>query len=320
MQHGILATVTEPETADNNNGREQVDLHNAYQRHQQRRGAIKLSKLLIKLVLEMQKHRGCTLAILSGDHFFAAQLHSIQREITTLFKQIQQHEASKHLQDDLQGLLKEWILLRQHWPKDAPHENFLHHSNLIARINHFIWQACGENISGDLAPSSVNLSRFFLKDWLDMIETCAQARGLATHSAVLGSLSDEIHSRIRFLSTQMQARNAGLMDLIATLDEHHAEQLRTRMAHTDYQTHLQTFIQAIEDGLSQRWLNDADWLYRLGSQCVSACQQVLWCALQLLETSLPMALAGWVQGQECQHTQSKPSSTILPIAVPSSSV
>ncbi|MDX1452943.1 MAG: hypothetical protein R3183_10325 [Oleiphilaceae bacterium] len=322
MQHGILARQNPSEQRNNNNGDANVaNLQQLYARHTARREAIRSSKHLIKLLLELQKHRGCTLAILSGDHFFATQLHSIQREITELFRSIQKNAKSAVQQEDLSNLLKEWVVLRQHWPKDDPHENFLHHSNLIARLLTFIWQSCGERLVQDLDNAQQQLARFFFKEWLDMIETCAQARGLATHSAVIGTLSDEITSRIRFLNTQMEQLDKGLQTLLPTLQNHHQNALLKRMDNTEYAEHLQAFMATTSEGLNRGKLDDADSLYRLGSQCVSACQQVLWCALHLLDHCLPQELDAWVSGQHgaAKHViYAKPSSTILPIAVPAS--
>lgn len=323
------SSVYQLDTQSTNNKNEEApvdDLQSAYRQHIQRRDAIKQSKRLIKLVLELQKHRGCTLAILSGDHFFASQLHGIQREITQLFRDIQQQQHGNQLVDHT-GILQEWIVLRQHWPKDEPHENFLHHSNLIARLLTHIWQTCGETLQQDLDAPQQQLARFFLKDWLDMIETCAQARGLATHSAVLGSLSNEIHARIRFLNTQMQALDRGLAQLLPTLLEAHQRKLELRIDNTDYHQHLSDFLRTTQQGLEARKLDDADLLYRLGSQSVSACQQVLWCALQLLEHCMPQDLQRWISGQQTGPSlsgtpaiedQEKPSKTILPMVAPAS--
>ncbi len=313
-------------TNNNNEDRPVADLQCAYRQHIQRRDAIKQGKRLIKLVLELQKHRGCTLAILSGDHFFASQLHGIQREITQLFRDIQQQSAP-HQRADHTGILQEWIVLRQHWPKDEPHENFLHHSNLIARLLTHIWQSCGETLQQDLDTAQQHLARFFLKDWLNMIETCAQARGLATHSAVLGTLTDEIHSRIRFLNTQMREHDKGLSTLLPTLSDLHQRKLQQRIDNTDYHQHLNDFLTTTQQGLSERHLDDADLLYRLGSQSVSACQQVLWCALQLLEQCMPQDLQRWINGQcsasqeahaAASSLQAKPSNTIFPMVAPAS--
>ncbi len=275
-----------------------LTIREAYLQHQFRQQGLALCKQLINLVIEMQKHRGCTLAILSGDHFFETQLFGIQRDITDKLRQIDGQSASILQASDRNHIIQEWVCLRRLWRKDTVQENFLLHSNLIAGLLKTIWQVAQRTRLLGISETQDTLVTFCMRDWLHMIETSAQARGLATHVAVQREATNDIRSRIRFLHEQMKELDRTFHAHLDDFEPQHAERIRHAAEQADYPIHLENFMSQLKQDFcdSNRPKTDADTIYTLGSHVVSACQIVLQAANQLIEKTLSPELAAWVEG------------------------
>jgi len=283
-------------------------LKNAYHQHNYRRQGITLCKQLISLTIEIQKHRGCTLAILSGDHFFQTQLYNIQRDITDHFQQLEdlRREFGKELLelDDTMHIMQEWIGIRRLWNQDTAEENFLLHSNLISGLLTLIWRVAQHSNQLGLSPTQDNLVTFSFNDWLKMIETAAQARGLATHCAVQKNNANEIRSRVRFLHQQMINADQHFQTTLTSFESTQTAKINRAAERAEYALHLKNFLSA----LSMNFFNteapnlSADQIYTLGSHVVSACQQILLASLKYVERTLSPELKSWISGETIGET------------------
>jgi len=289
-----------------------LTIREAYQQHLFRQQGIMLCKQLISLVIEIQKHRGCTLAILSGDHFFETQLYGIQRDITDKLRQLDTAPSALLQASDRDQIIQEWVCLRRLWRKDTVQENFLLHSNLIAGLLKTIWQVTHRARLTGISETQDTLVTFCMRDWLHMIETSAQARGLATHVAVCRSARSDIRSRIRFLYEQMRALDRTFIEHLDDFEARHSTRIKEATERADYRQQLDTFLKQLSLHFCEtdKPNIDADSIYTLGSHLVSACQIVLLAAIKLIEKTLSPELAAWVDGDD--HPPEN-DSTILPM-------
>ncbi len=271
----------------------------AFEAHKTRQQGLVLCRLLIDLMLEIQKHRGCTLAVLSGDHFFEMPLLSIQRDITEHFQRFESERREFLSLTEAQQILQEWVCIRRLWRKDSVAQNFLLHSNLLAELLKLLWLVAQRSGQLGVSERQDELTTLCLRDWPEMIETAAQTRGLATHVAVSGEIEPEILSRVRYLAEQLNLLDTRLNDRIQQLDKEALRAIQVRVESTEYTSHLANF----QNSLSLEILNersahnkavDPDHIYTLGSQVVSASHQCLLTGLRLIERALSPELAQWV--------------------------
>lgn len=278
-------------------------LHKAFQAHRTRQLGLALCKQLIDLTLEFQKHRGCTLAILSGDHFFETQLFSIQRDITELLQRFEVERREFLTLAEAKHILQEWVCIRRLWRKDSIQQNFLLHSNLIGELLKSVWVVAQRTEQGSDNARPDELTTLCLRDWPQIIEVAAQARGLATHVAVSQNQDPQIQSRIRFLGAQLTELNAVLLARMKSINHDFACTIEATMVRTEYARHLDEFQHSLEfEILGNRRKSaravDADHIYTLGSHVVSAAHQIMLAGLKRLEKTMSPELTAWVQGQE----------------------
>lgn len=279
-------------------------LQTAYQDHLYRRQGLALGKELIKLIIDLQKHRGCTLAILSGDHFFETQLYGIQRDITEQFDRIESLRKEYLSLEESMHIVQEWVCIRRQWVSDTPEANFLLHSNLISELLKLIWRVVQRSGQLGLQPSHDRLVTLCFKDWLKIIETTAQARGLATHCAVLEHNPPEIRSRLNFLQKQLRELNNQFQTALDECSEDQAQVLTLSIQRVEYHDHLQRFLNALNEDFcqSESPALDADTIYTFGSHAVSACQQILFTTLKRLDSQLSPELKAWVDAGSYQKS------------------
>lgn len=282
-----------------NNNNAAPHIRKAYREHLFRRQGLALCKQLIQLAIELQKHRGCTLAILSGDHFFETQLYGIQRDITDQLNTVEEHRREFLSLDESMHIIQEWICIRRQWSNDSPEQNFLLHSNLIAELLKLIRQVVKRAQLLSTNPEGSALASFCFAAWLNMIETAAQARGLATHCAVQGHSPAELRSRLQFLHRQLLDLDQQFSDTLESIAPAQARNIRNKAERMEYQAHLKRFLAMLELDFCKkpRPETDADAAYTAGSHVVSACQQILVSILKIIETKPAPDLEDWINGK-----------------------
>lgn len=298
-----------------NHSGETHSLQEAYQDHLVRRQGLALIKEMIKLIIDIQKHRGCTLAILSGDHFFETQLYSIQRDITEQLERIERIRIEFFTLEESKHVLQEWVCLRRQWTQDSPEENFLLHSNLISEIIKLIWHVVKRSNQLGLSEAQDQLIRFCFNDWLKMIETTAQARGLATHCAAREHNPGEIRSRLNFLHRQLKELDEQFQSALDEFAEEQAEAIQLKSQRVAYRDHLERFLSALYRDFCNRALPkmDADTIYTLGSHAVSACQQVLFSMLKRIDRAISPDLKSWIEHGEWPKSEVLAASSVTSI-------
>jgi hypothetical protein len=170
------------------------------------------------LAMEVQKHRGASMAVLEGDSAFEVHVQHEQKIIQRLLEIIQQinYQTGQVINsEEWQTIEQDWQALVQSWRNDSAITNFEFHSHFIQRLLKLIWGLCEsaeyftasqsrissvENKVGDasLLYSEQNhhmLVQIALKLMPEMLENIAKLRGLATHSSVRGYCDSDTSTR-----------------------------------------------------------------------------------------------------------------------------
>ena len=295
---GVDKTDYENEKTIMNSQGHVISIKHAYQDHQQRQKGLSLCKALIELIIDIQKHRGCTLAILSGDHFFETQLFAIQRDITDGLQRVQSIRSDFLSQAESEQILGEWISIRRQWHKDSVQENFLLHSNLINELSKHVWQVVERSHQLHISKTQDQLLALSLRDWLHIMEISAQTRGLATHIAVCRDGDPGLISRLGFLSRQMDELNQASLYAARQIDERVASKITKAREKSKYDHHFRAF----QTALATHFIDasegmDADTIYTLGSHVVSASHQVLLAGMKQIERAISPELSAWINGE-----------------------
>ena len=161
-----------------------------------------LTRHVILLMIEVQKHRGASMAVLAGNREFAARVSQSQRIIhryLEIIQQLNQQAGMLISEDRWQSINHDWQALIEHWQTDPVMTNFEFHNHFIDSMVKLIWeQVCNAHLVAAAKPSegtSRMLLTITLKLMPELLENIARVRGLATHVCSLGRSDAEFDSR-----------------------------------------------------------------------------------------------------------------------------
>jgi len=177
---------------------------------------------LSMLLMEAQKHRGTSMAVLEGDLLFEPQvLHeqSIIQRLIEVINHLNRNYCPTVLADKWQNIEQGWQSLILNWRNDTVIANFEFHSHIIESMVKLIWELAGEadyfssvpdnnSITGRGDAESTlfysernheHLIQVSLKLMPEMLENIAKLRGLATHASVRGYCDGVTQSHFSYL-------------------------------------------------------------------------------------------------------------------------
>jgi len=184
-----------------------------------------LVRHLSLLLIEAQKHRGASMAVLEGNEHFSEKVLAVQGSIAHLIELISllDRQSGGLVADEWDMISRDWQELIQHWREDTVLANFEFHSHFIERIINLIWtlvqqahyfstpaRATLEQGTKETDPvlcySERNhyvLVKIALKLMPEMLENIAKLRGLATHACVRGSCDLDAQARFNHLQQML---------------------------------------------------------------------------------------------------------------------
>lgn len=191
-------------------------------RYLQQLNLLTMTRHLSMLLMEAQKHRGTSMAVLEGDSAFEPQVlheHSIIQRLIDVLSHLNKNHCRANLQKKWQDIEKDWQSLIHNWRNDTVIANFEFHSHIIESMVKLIWELAGEAdyfslvyeqsavaAGGDLKSalfySEKNhelLIQISLKLIPEMLENIAKLRGLATHASVRGYCDGVTQSHFSYL-------------------------------------------------------------------------------------------------------------------------
>lgn len=162
----------------------------------------------IQLLADIQRHRACSLAILSGSLSFEDQVTALNKKINArlafLDRQTEWAEViDPHAWD---SVLNEWKVVGYGWRQDNVLHNFELHCHLLDIILNIVRNA-GRWVlrSGSYSEQAANhhighdIFAFVFETHLYQIETIGRLRGLGAHVASSGCTDNSMRIRIEFL-------------------------------------------------------------------------------------------------------------------------
>lgn len=169
---------------------------------------------LIHLLADIQRHRACSLAILSGNDSFDKQVMSLHRKINGRLHFLNSQDELTEVADphEWNNILGEWKVVGYGWRRDNVLHNFELHSHLLEKILNMIrhtgrWILRSGSYSEQMADHYLGheVFEFIFTTHLYQIETFGKLRGLGTHIANSGfrdvenSIDHAMRMRIEFL-------------------------------------------------------------------------------------------------------------------------
>jgi hypothetical protein len=170
--------------------------------------AINNIQQLIHLLADIQRHRACSLAILSGNHSFEAQVNALHKKINARLYFLDNEFDLLDIIDrnEWNHVANEWKVVGYGWRKDDILHNFELHCHLLDKILNII-RHTGRWIlrSGSYSEQAGNqflehsIFEFIFATHLYHIESLGRLRGLGTHIANCGCNDESMYSRIKYL-------------------------------------------------------------------------------------------------------------------------
>ncbi len=180
----------------------QPDNHAPIAEYLQHLNSLMLVRHVALLMLEMQKHRGASMAVLAGNQAFVSrvdQSQSVIHRYIEIIQQLNQQTGQLISRDKWNSIKHDWQALIAHWQNDPVIANFEFHNHLIDRMVKLIWELSSHYrySSDDLAVEETPqiVLTITLKLMPELLENIARARGLATHVCSLGTSNAEFDSR-----------------------------------------------------------------------------------------------------------------------------
>jgi hypothetical protein len=164
---------------------------------------------LIHLLADIQRHRACSLAILSDNYSFDNQVTLLHKKINArlAFLDSQSELTEVVDQHEWNHVLSEWKVVGYGWRGDNVLHNFELHSHLLEKILNIIrhagrWVLRSGSYSEQVADHYLGHSvfEFVFATHLYQVETLGRLRGLGTHIANSGCNGDTaMQMRVEYL-------------------------------------------------------------------------------------------------------------------------
>jgi len=279
-----------------NNSNCTIDVSILYQERKLRIEGIQLSKTLLDLMLEIQRHRAAVLASLGGDLFFENRLWSIQKISNKLMTELSQKSQGLLKNKELNQLYGEWKTIQSQWQKDSIIQNFQLHSYLIRLILKIII-----DINKKISQTQQNIEYQALSDYSmsqlpQLIEVAAQARGLATHCAAQASNPKELISRISCLINSIQSTNERAQSIITNSSTRYYHIIQQARSRHNNESHLGTFIAQLQDHFSDNNSPHipSEEIYLTGSLFITATHKLQQQASKLMSQHIDEEMEAWI--------------------------
>ncbi len=172
------------------------------------------------LVLAMQKHRGLTNMLLSGNTAARTAIPPVAQQVATAFGRIQTNLAEQGdafaLAESLAKIRTEWDGLAEKAARMQSEESFAAHSKLIAKLLALINRvADSAALTRDADAGIYHLQDVLTAQALPLIDALGQARGLTAGVLARGAISDAEKIDIAILMGRAQVHAEYIQDDMA---------------------------------------------------------------------------------------------------------
>ncbi len=266
-------------------------------------GQLDLCEQLMGVIRLVQQHRGVSLAVLAGDSVFDIQVRRLSKRISGALKAIEDSlpvESDQLNKERWQRLELAWFTVNGQWRRDTAIHNFEFHTHLISELLGLM-REIQVQLHQPADATSVSLHQLIILNLPQLLEKIAQLRGLATHSAVLGSCSTEFRVRLEYLCKQVppecqacedQLNGAPIQQGGPATAQHYALIKRFH----EGQVLVAPYVELIQASLLDTAPRDqaADQLFSQGTRIIETYLRAFEAGIRVLQLALPGTLQDWL--------------------------
>lgn len=196
----------------------------AFEAFRHREAALSALQQTLRLVADIQQHRGSSMAILAGNKDFETRLLKLQGKLRQRLLHLEHsRDVNGFISDDYwHAILQEWQAVSEGWRDDTVLSNFELHSHLIEKLLQLIraggkWLFESDPAFKSAAVKCLDLGVlvFAFQTLPQHIELLAKLRGLSTHASALGHCDNDHRVRIDYLLQLARREQVNLRNFTA---------------------------------------------------------------------------------------------------------
>ena len=198
----------------------------AFAAFHQREQALSALQQMLRLIADLQQHRGSSMAILAGNEDFESRLQVLQariRQRLNYLDRLREGEYEGFIRTDTwQAILQEWQTVSEGWRDDTVLPNFELHSHLVERLlqlfragGKWLFESDTRFQSAAVKCLDIAVLAFCFQTLPQTIELLAKLRGLTTHAAAMGVCDNEHRVRIDYLLQLVRREQVNLRTFTA---------------------------------------------------------------------------------------------------------
>lgn len=196
----------------------------AFEAFRQREMALSALQQTLRLVADIQQHRGSSMAILAGNHDFESRLVMLQAKVRQRLTYLDQsRDSNGFISDDYwQAILLEWQTVSEGWRDDTVLHNFELHSHLVEKLlqrmragGKWLFESDMVFKTATVKCLDISVLAFAFQTLPQHIELLAKLRGLSTHAVAMGSCDNDHRVRIDYLLQLAKREQVNLRNFIA---------------------------------------------------------------------------------------------------------
>lgn len=216
----------------------------AFAAFRQREAALSALQQTLRLVADIQQHRGSSMAILAGNRDFEPRLAMLQAKVRQRLAYLDQsRDHNGFISDSVvsngvissgivsngfisneswQAILLEWQAVSEGWRDDTVLPNFELHSHLVEKLLQLMRAGGKWLFESDMVFKSaivkcldISVLSFAFQTLPQHIELLAKLRGLSTHAVAMGSCDNDHRVRIDYLLQLAKREQVNLRNFTA---------------------------------------------------------------------------------------------------------
>jgi hypothetical protein len=174
----------------------------------ERRNVVALTQQFLKLMSDLQQHRGLTTSIIAGNSGFEKQWAQVTLRMDRRLLYIGTWDSViEHIvPGGMQGVRQEWQVIRADWRDETALQNFELHTHLISKLQQLVRQISrwlgdshGSSTDARLPRMDRRIFDFTFQSLTGHIENLAMLRGLSAYAMSVGNPGSEQLARMEFL-------------------------------------------------------------------------------------------------------------------------
>jgi hypothetical protein len=304
-------------------------------RYRDRLTALNLIRQLNKLVSAVQRHRGVTMALLSGNDrsgkdgsgndqpsnvaangLVVEDLEQLQQQVQRRLQFLMQTcVGCDYLlpRAERDRILNAWATICNDWQGDALLDNFELHSHFIEQLLQLmaslsrsirpplvearLGDEVGVGVLSEASEEQLKLQTFICTKVPEIVEQFAKIRGLATHCAVVRVCEKNENQKLRFWLQCARDLNANMLETIEALPEVVKSEMSSLADMKSFEFKLMFFLNSIDRDVlgGDKVSASASALFELGTEIIDAYVVGVRDGIAFLQHGLEQELERWLE-------------------------